>query len=161
MHKIDHTSSSQKTPPISPSPVSYGCTLWGICKKLTMVYQASTASRALINIKISSYHYRKSYCGDKTVVRTWYLHNWISNTGKMTSLYWISHQGTFLVTIRSPVTCNKYITVMQSLRDGCMWADSIPRNHSVYAPSQWAMVLQCNTISHWWGSYTEWSLHTC
>ena len=41
------------------------------------------------NIKMSSYHYRKSYCGDKTVVRSSYLHNEISFTGKMTSLYWI------------------------------------------------------------------------
>ena len=42
------------------------------------------------NIKISSYQYRKSHCGDKTVVRPSYLHNGISYTGKMVSLYWIS-----------------------------------------------------------------------
>ena len=41
------------------------------------------------NIKMTSYHYRKSLCGDKTVVRSSYLHNGISYTGKMTSLYWI------------------------------------------------------------------------
>ena len=41
------------------------------------------------NIKMSSYQYRKSHCGDKTVVRSSYLHNGISFTGKMTSLYWI------------------------------------------------------------------------
>ena len=41
------------------------------------------------NIKISSYQYRKSHCGDKTVVRSFYLHNGISYTGKMWSLYWI------------------------------------------------------------------------
>ena len=40
------------------------------------------------NIKMSSYQYRKSLCGDKTVVRSSYLHNGISYTGK-TSLYWI------------------------------------------------------------------------
>ena len=39
---------------------------------------------------MSSYQYRKSHCGDKTVVRSSYLHNGIFNTGKMTSLYWIS-----------------------------------------------------------------------
>ena len=32
------------------------------------------------------------------------------------------------------------------------------RDHSVYAPSQWEMVLHCNAISHWLGTYTEWSL---
>ena len=42
------------------------------------------------NIKMSSYQYRKSYCADKTVVRSSYLHNGIFYTGKMTSLYWIS-----------------------------------------------------------------------
>ena len=41
------------------------------------------------NIKMSSYQYRKSHCGDKTVVRSSYLRNWISYTGKMSFLYWI------------------------------------------------------------------------
>ena len=36
-----------------------------------------------------SYQYRKSHCVDKTVVRSSYLHNGISYTGKTTSLYWI------------------------------------------------------------------------
>ena len=44
------------------------------------------------NIKMSSYQYRKSHCGDKTVVRSSYLHNGISYTGKMTSLYWFGPQ---------------------------------------------------------------------
>ena len=41
------------------------------------------------NRKISPYQYRESHCGDKMVVRSSYLHNGISCTGKMTSLYWI------------------------------------------------------------------------
>ena len=41
------------------------------------------------NIKIPSSQYRKSHCGDKTLVRSSYLHNGISYTGKTTSLYWI------------------------------------------------------------------------
>ena len=44
------------------------------------------------NIKMSSYRYRKSHCGDKTVVRSSYLHNGISYTGKMTSFHWIRAQ---------------------------------------------------------------------
>ena len=44
------------------------------------------------NIKMSSYQYRKSHCGDKTVVRSSYLHNGSSYTGKTTSLYWIRAQ---------------------------------------------------------------------
>ena len=42
------------------------------------------------NIKMPSYQYRKSHCGDKTVVRSSYLYNGISYTGKMAFLYWIS-----------------------------------------------------------------------
>ena len=41
------------------------------------------------NIKMLSYQYRKSHCGDKTILRPSYLHNGISYTGKMSSLYWI------------------------------------------------------------------------
>ena len=44
------------------------------------------------NIKMPSYQYRKSHCGDKTILRPSYLHNGISYTGKMTSLYWIGAQ---------------------------------------------------------------------
>ena len=36
------------------------------------------------------YPYRKSHCGDKTIVRSSYLHNANSYTGKMAYLYWIS-----------------------------------------------------------------------
>ena len=41
------------------------------------------------NIKMSSYHYRKSHCGDKTAVRSSYLQRGISYNDKMTSLHWI------------------------------------------------------------------------
>ena len=40
------------------------------------------------NIKMSSYQYSKSHCEDQTVVRSSYLHNGVSYTGKWTSLYW-------------------------------------------------------------------------
>ena len=54
------------------------------------------------NIKISSYQYKKSHCGDKTVIRSSYLHNGISYTGMMASLYWISLQ--FLSSIIGQIT---------------------------------------------------------
>ena len=41
------------------------------------------------NIQMLSFQYRKSHRGDKTILRPSYLHNGISYTGKMTSLYWI------------------------------------------------------------------------
>ena len=42
-----------------------------------------------------SYQYRKSHCGDKTVIRSSYLHNGISYTSKTTSLYWIRARLTY------------------------------------------------------------------
>ena len=50
------------------------------------------SARGWCNIKMSSYQYRKSHCGDKTILRPSYLHNRISCTGKMSSLYWIRAQ---------------------------------------------------------------------
>ena len=44
------------------------------------------------NIKVSSYQYRKSYCGDKTILWLAYLHNGISYTDKTAYLYWFSPQ---------------------------------------------------------------------
>ena len=44
----------------------------------------------------------------------------------------------------------------KSTRTPCF--DGWYRGHSVYVPSQWEMVLHCNTISHWLGAYSEWSL---
>ena len=38
---------------------------------------------------------RKSHCGDDTILRPSYLHNGISYTGKITSLYWIRAQFPF------------------------------------------------------------------
>ena len=42
---------------------------------------------------MSSHQYRKSHCGDKTILRPSYLHNGISYIGKTTSLYWIGALG--------------------------------------------------------------------
>ena len=52
-------------------------------------FYSTIRSGPWFNINMMSYRYRKSHCGDKTVVRSSYLHNGISYTGKMTSLYWI------------------------------------------------------------------------
>ena len=52
------------------------------------------------NIKMSSYQYRKSHYGDKTILRPSYLHNGISYTGKTTSLYWIRALVTKVVMIK-------------------------------------------------------------
>ena len=41
------------------------------------------------SIKMSSYQYRNSHCGDNTTSRRCYLHNRILYTGKTKSLYWV------------------------------------------------------------------------
>ena len=61
--------------------------LRAICQETTGFSAKEPGPR--FNIKMSSYQYRKSHCGDKTVVRSSYVHNGISYTGKMSSLYWI------------------------------------------------------------------------
>ena len=61
---------------------------------------------------MTSYQYRKSHCGDKTILRPSYLHNEISYTGKMTSSYWI---GALIVT-----------TVMKLLRKGLTLTKELP-----------------------------------
>ena len=53
------------------------------------LYFLMGGTRDRFNIKMTSYQYRESHCGDKTILRPSYLHNEISYTGKMTSLYWI------------------------------------------------------------------------
>ena len=59
--------------------------VWGVCSP-------SQTSGPRFNIKMISYQHRKSHCRDKTILRPSYLHNGISYTGKMTSLYWIRAQ---------------------------------------------------------------------
>ena len=53
------------------------------------------------NIKMTSYQYRKSHCGDKTILRPSYLHSGTSCTGKMTSLYWIRALAVMVTTLIS------------------------------------------------------------
>ena len=48
------------------------------------------------NIKMTSYQYKKSHCGDKTVVRLSYLPNGIFYLGKTSSLYWIRAQASIV-----------------------------------------------------------------
>ena len=40
------------------------------------------------SLKMLSYHYKKSYCGDKATLQLPYIHNEISYTSKTASLYW-------------------------------------------------------------------------
>ena len=67
------------------------------CQKLifvsyNVICRRVTISGGWFNIKMLSYQYRKSNCGDKTILRPSYLHNGISNPGKTISLFWIVAQ---------------------------------------------------------------------
>ena len=73
------------------------------------------------NIKMTSYQYRKSHCGDKTILRPSYLHNGISYTGKTTSLRWIRAQATMrmLTTILHIFLSENLIWNIQQLKKLC------------------------------------------
>ena len=38
------------------------------------------------------------------------------------------------------------------------WKHILRSSCVCYAPTQWEMVRHCNSVSHWLGAYTEWSL---
>ena len=56
---------------------------------LYFVNGITSSWRGWFNKKMPSYQYRKSHCGDKTILWPSYLHNGISYTGKTASVYWI------------------------------------------------------------------------
>ena len=90
LHNDGHTTRSIEgtTPPVFID--------WGVECLTDRSRHVATLCRATpgpwFNIKMISYQYRKSHCGDKTILRPSYLHNGISYTGKMSSLYWIRAQ---------------------------------------------------------------------
>ena len=89
------------------------------------------------NIKMSSYQYRKSHCRDKTVVRSSYLHNGISYTGKMTSLYWFIPQNTGTHSIDCVIHSQYYVCWCP----GDAW--SSPYVHADF----WTSTTNCSCIS--------------
>ena len=82
--------------------------------------------------KMLSYQYRKSRCGDKTVIRQPYLHSGISYNDKTPSFYWIKAQ-------------------MMSIK----MVDEIKRNHlyikylNIHLKTMSALSSEWNT-AYWW-----------
>ena len=68
-------------------------------------------SGGCLYIKMSSYQYKESHCGDKTVVRSSYLHNGISYTGKMEYLYWINPQLVTSPSLLHMMVCTDSVSV--------------------------------------------------
>ena len=82
----------------------------------------STAPGGRINIKMSSYQYRKSHCGDKTIWWPSYLYNGISYTGKIKSLYWIrAHEGISSYSTLSQVDSTSKWIIQVSICWTCSW----------------------------------------
>ena len=83
--------------------------------------QNDTTPGPWFNIKISSNQYRKSHCGDKTIIRSSYLHNGISYTGKTTSLYWIRAQY-FLLNLHKGLWAPNLSTLFPHITVTSWWA---------------------------------------
>ena len=64
---------------------------------------------------MSFYQYRKSHCGDKTILRPSYLHNGISYTGKTTSLHWIRAHVLFSRKLNNIWRTRKILTLRSNL----------------------------------------------
>ena len=116
------------------------------------------------NIKMSSYQYRKSHCGDKTILRPSYLHNGISYTGKMIFLYRIGALGpgnveiphakhtvqlstSYEICIWFELCCGLMLVNFTSFRFTSQWYDC-PRgswsNHR-----GWGEMDYMNPLTHW------------
>ena len=96
----------------------------------------SSRSGPRFNIKMTSYQYRKSHCGDKTILRPSYLHNGISYTGKTTSLYWI----------RAQVRLYSHVVYKEN---------SINRLKPFHHLCHWASVVWC-----WWRNIPVFGINT-
>ena len=73
------------------------------------LHQQIFKTEGWFNIKMSSYQYRESGYGDKTVIRSSYLHNGNYYAGKMTSLYWIRAQVCIIRCSLYPIIDSMYL----------------------------------------------------
>ena len=102
------------------------------------------------NINMSSDQYWKSHCGDKTIVRSSYLHNGISYAGKMASLYWISTQIAIIMEMVRAllcfiVVCNWLIssvceTILKNMGKGIMNSPSPLSQSGFLYPHYWSLL---------------------
>ena len=111
---------------------------------------------------MSSYRYMKSHCGDKTVLRSSYLHNGISYTDKITSLYWI--RALVVIHWSSHVDSNKVL--LRNIHDNVIKLKHFPRYWSfvrgihrspVDSPhkGQWRRALNFSLICAWTNDWAK------
>ena len=102
------------------------------------------------NIKMSSYQYRKSHCGDKTILRPSYLHNGISYTAKTTSLYWI---GTKMSLYQYTKSCcgDKTILRPSYLHNEISYTGKMTSGYWINLMDSY----RSRTITWWWLSHSK------
>ena len=113
------------------------------------------------NIKMPSYQYKKIHCGDKTILRSPYLHNGISDAGKITPLYWIRpwsrYQMSWLRDIAYfPVKAEARSDQTALTQTPC-WPHE-PRQKSVYITTCNIMGLHsclCPQFTQWWDWWSQ------
>ena len=96
----------------------------------------------------------KSHCGDKTILWPSYLHNRISYTGKMASLYWVGALVTLTMTCCYFAICNHQCDLEQSV--SVQFASGSP-----YLMKNWYQFSnQINLLSVKWVCYNQFKFFT-
>ena len=113
---------------------------------------------AWFNIKMSSCQYRKSRCGDETIVRLSHLHNGISYTGKIASLYWISPLCQYLYFLLYHSPCYSFyfkrnVTVQETYNIKYNHSINLARNGNSGCANE---ILGCAKCHFWWKSTCKW-----
>ena len=100
-----------------PPLLSPGILVWLLsCAELGLIYKKLFPG-GWFNIKMLSSQYRESNCGDKILWPS-YLHNGISYTGKMKSLYWIRAQKFIYIVY---VNCASHINLVNIFSSEIMY----------------------------------------
>ena len=117
------------------------------------------------NIKMSSYQLWKYHCGDKTVVRSSYLHNGISYTGKMWSLYWtspldvvVTHACKLILSSHSCITCPALTLCMLHCFEKCRNIDGLVQERRSSSALAMELRLSCTNPSIYTVYIIMWSV---
>ena len=81
--------------------------------------------------------------------------------------YWPFVRGIHQLLVDSPhkwpvIQNRKHLHIVTSLWDALwiIWDITAGISLGMHAPSQWETSLQCNDVSHWLGTYWDWSLYS-
>ena len=133
--------------------ISFRVASMGLEQCANDVIMTDIGNWVLIQYKMSSYQYRKSRCGDKTVERSSYIHNGISYTYKMVSLYWINSQtGTKLQQSAPSLSEAHYLHTLfwhVSTAINTMWCPTfIPKSYFFSHSLSWLLKIGFESYQH-------------